>query len=82
MAPLSLPTSVATLLIAAGSLFSLVSAASTTCVDNFSDGDFFQGFEIACGVDYFGGDLAATVTTSFEECIVICKGTEGCIDGT
>ncbi len=59
--------------------------ADVTCVDNASDQAAYTAangdeFTIMCGVDYAGGDLAATNTDTFAECIEACSTTTGCID--
>ncbi|KAK4117946.1 hypothetical protein N657DRAFT_584520, partial [Parathielavia appendiculata] len=56
-----------------------------TCVDNFSDKKTYTSpsgaaFEIACGVDYAGGDMSAQNTASFKECVDLCGITAGCVD--
>jgi len=47
-----------------------------TCVDNKANGTIYDAadggyFEILCGIDYAGGDLAATSETSFSACVSI-----------
>ena len=56
-----------------------------TCVDKASDKTTYTTangavFQILCGYDYAGGDLAATNTDTFEACINACDTTAGCID--
>ena len=53
---------------------------TTTCVHDASDGLAFEGFEIMCGVDYAGGDIAGVNSASFEACILTCKTTATCVD--
>ncbi|KAK4107785.1 hypothetical protein N656DRAFT_676771, partial [Canariomyces notabilis] len=56
-----------------------------TCADNFSDKKTYITpagitFEIACGVDYTGGDMSSQNTNSFAQCIDLCGSTPGCVD--
>ncbi|KAK4124723.1 hypothetical protein N657DRAFT_670636 [Parathielavia appendiculata] len=56
-----------------------------TCVDKKSDKDTYTTstgavFEVQCGIDYVGGDVAATTTATFEDCIDACAATAGCLD--
>jgi hypothetical protein len=37
-------------------------------------------FTIECGLDYAGGDLDATNTATFEECIAACDANQACVD--
>lgn len=37
-------------------------------------------FKITCGKDYYGNDLAATNTKTFEACIETCATTNQCVD--
>jgi len=37
-------------------------------------------FEIQCFKGYFGGDIGAANTQSFEECLEVCGTTSGCVD--
>ncbi|KAK4103933.1 hypothetical protein N658DRAFT_521765 [Parathielavia hyrcaniae] len=64
---------------------SLALAAPLDCTDNLSDGSVYDSaaasYDILCGVDYAGGDVAAqTGIASFEECIELCDATSDCID--
>ncbi|KAK4096022.1 hypothetical protein N658DRAFT_528043 [Parathielavia hyrcaniae] len=76
---------------------SLAGPLDVTCVDKAADqntytaasGAVFQIFcgidyagsdMAACGIDYAGGDVAATSTATFEGCIDACAATSGCID--
>ena len=59
--------------------------ADVTCVDNASNQATYTSsngdeFTIMCGVDYAGGDISATITDTFAECIDACSTTTGCID--
>ncbi len=45
-----------------------------TCVDNKANGTIYDAadggyFQIICGIDYAGGDMAATSETSFSACV-------------
>lgn len=56
-----------------------------TCIDNKSDKATYTTptgavFEVLCGVDYAGDDVAATGTATFEGCIDACAATARCID--
>lgn len=37
-----------------------------------------NSFEIHCGIDYYGGDLALSWESSFQNCITTCQVTAGC----
>ena len=61
------------------------SSTEVTCVDKASDKTVYTTahgtvFQVLCGVDYAGGDIAAKDTDTFEACILACEGTAGCID--
>ncbi|KAH6629129.1 hypothetical protein C7974DRAFT_181793 [Boeremia exigua] len=56
-----------------------------TCVGKASDTATYESstgskFKIVCGKEYWGGDLTATSTTSFKECIETCATTSECVD--
>ncbi len=56
-----------------------------TCVDKASDKTIWTTshgavFQVFCGVDYAGGDIAAQETDTFEACILACEAKDGCID--
>ncbi len=56
-----------------------------TCIDNFSDKKTYTSpdgavFDIACGVDYAGGDMSSRNTNTFKECVDACGSTPGCVD--
>lgn len=57
----------------------------TTCENNRDDGKTYVAsdggvFDIQCGVDYFGGDLSALTTPTFDSCMDTCDATSGCIN--
>lgn len=58
----------------------VLAQVTPSCVDNASEGTTFQGFEISCRVDYYGGDLSNSWLPSFAACIDDCDKTEGCVD--
>jgi hypothetical protein len=65
--------------------FAQVGPANVTCTDNANDqGNYTSStgavFKILCGVDYAGGDLSATTTNTFADCIEACATTSGCVD--
>lgn len=37
-------------------------------------------YDILCGSDYSGGDIGSTEVDTFEECLLACDATSGCID--
>ncbi len=37
-------------------------------------------YQIMCGVDFGGNDIAAITTTSFEDCIAACDENTECVD--
>ncbi|KAG7286321.1 hypothetical protein NEMBOFW57_008630 [Staphylotrichum longicolle] len=56
-----------------------------TCIDNFSDKKTYTSpggtaFDIACGVDYAGGDMSSRNTNTFKECVDACGSTPGCVN--
>ncbi|GAB1319992.1 hypothetical protein MFIFM68171_10202 [Madurella fahalii] len=56
-----------------------------TCVGGASDQSTYTSvsgtvFQILCGIDYAGGDIAGTDKTTFAECIDACATTPGCVD--
>jgi hypothetical protein len=57
---------------------------SLTCVNGKDNSKVHQAskglYNIVCGKEYAGGDLASTSTASFEACIEACAGTDKCID--
>lgn len=59
-------------------------APGVTCDGNLSNGTVYVGahasWDIICAVDYGGGDMASHGVSSFEECIILCDTTAGCID--
>lgn len=63
----------------------LVDAADRlTCDNNKDDGKEFTtenySFDIACGVDYAGGDLRALDTPTFEGCLEACDAEPECVN--
>jgi hypothetical protein len=63
----------------------LIPPPPLSCVSNADDGKLYttasgHTFEIQCFKDYFGGDIGAASTQSFEECLEVCDTTSGCID--
>ena len=64
---------------------SKASLTGLTCIDNFSDKKTYTSaggaaFDIACGVDYAGGDMSSQNTNSFKECVDVCGSTPGCLN--
>ncbi|KAK4102316.1 hypothetical protein N658DRAFT_506504 [Parathielavia hyrcaniae] len=64
---------------------SLAGPADVTCVDKGSDQSTYTAasgaaFQILCGIDYAGTDIAAVQTSTFAGCIEACDSTPGCID--
>lgn len=56
-----------------------------TCDNNKSDGTVYTApsgvqFVIACGTDYFGGDMGSLYAETMEACLNACDATSGCID--
>ena len=55
-----------------------------SCVGNVSHGTIYQSakskFDIICGKDYYGSDLAVASTSSFEACIEACDANAQCVD--
>jgi len=53
-------------------------------VGNASHGTTYQSakskFDIICGKDYYGSDLAFASTSSFEACIEACDSNVQCVD--
>ncbi|KAL2136946.1 hypothetical protein VTI74DRAFT_11128 [Chaetomium olivicolor] len=59
--------------------------ADPTCAGEASHGDVYTAatggqFDIVCGTDYAGGDIAATNTATFAACIDACDANPKCID--
>lgn len=59
--------------------------AEVTCVDKAHDQATYTGpsgavYQIECGIDYGGGDIAAAHSSTFSGCIDHCDATLGCID--
>lgn len=59
--------------------------ADVTCIGKASDQGTYTGasgavYQILCGIDYAGPDIAATHTPTFAGCIDACDSTAGCID--
>lgn len=50
-------------------------SAGSTC----NNGSVYEGFKIACGTDYAGGDLINLQTASIQACIDACASTPGCV---
>jgi hypothetical protein len=64
---------------------SVAFAAPLDCSNNQSNNTVYDtavaSYDILCGVDYAGGDVAAqTGLASFEDCIDLCDETLNCID--
>lgn len=56
-----------------------------SCEDKKSDKQRFVSpsgglYLIECGIDYEGGDLAASVVATFEDCIKACDKNIACVD--
>lgn len=56
-----------------------------SCNGNKSDGSVYTApsgaqFVIACGTDYFGGDMGNLYAETMEVCLDACDHTSGCID--
>lgn len=59
--------------------------ANPTCAGEASHGDVYTAaaggqYDILCGTDYAGGDIAATNTPTFAGCIDACDANPKCID--
>ncbi|KAH0433894.1 kelch domain-containing protein [Colletotrichum camelliae] len=58
--------------------------SQVTCVGNAADGTTYKAtkssFQILCGVDYGGGDIAAAQYDTFEECMKACDVDDRCVD--
>ncbi|KAF2498243.1 hypothetical protein BU16DRAFT_536302 [Lophium mytilinum] len=78
-------TKIAALLAIAPSLIAALPATSTPAALScpVSDGQAYtigaDTYNIQCGTDYYGGDLAISWETSLENCIATCESTTGCI---
>lgn len=62
-----------------------VTKAALSCNGQASDGKIYQSakgsqFKVICGKEYFGGDLAAANTATFEACVETCDTTAKCVD--
>ncbi|KAI8270041.1 Short-chain dehydrogenase TIC 32 [Colletotrichum sp. SAR11_239] len=59
-------------------------ASGVTCASDASNSATYAGvngnFEIVCGVDYAGADIAALQVASFEDCIKACDNDPRCVD--
>lgn len=71
--------------VAAPSTPSTPTPAGLTCANNKDNGTTFTSasgkkYLVYCGWEYFGGDLSATNSDSFEGCMNTCATTAGCID--
>ncbi|KAJ0278132.1 hypothetical protein COL940_007396 [Colletotrichum noveboracense] len=59
-------------------------ASGVTCAGGASNGATYAGangnFEIVCGVDYAGADIAALQVANFEDCIKACDNDARCLD--
>ena len=56
-----------------------------TCEGNASNNTVYKSskggsFLVLCGVDYGGGDMAASSQPTFQQCIDLCDATDGCVD--
>jgi hypothetical protein len=56
-----------------------------TCDNNKDDKKTYNAknggsYTVACGVDYWGGDLSSAQTSTFEACMDTCDTTAGCLD--
>ena len=56
-----------------------------TCVNDASDGKVYTApsgaqFTIACGTDYYGGDMGLVQTETFTQCLDACASATGCVD--
>lgn len=65
----------------------LVERAGTqiNCTNNRDNNGLYEAsngelFQIHCGVDYPGGDLAVTSTSTFAGCVNFCANTNNCVD--
>lgn len=45
-----------------------------------ADGTTYNGFQIYCSTDFYGGDMSSQATDTLEACIDLCASTSGCID--
>lgn len=60
-------------------------SSTLSCVNNKDDGRVYMAqsgakYQIACGIDYYGGDLSFTTVTTLESCIEECDNTASCVD--
>ncbi|OCK78534.1 hypothetical protein K432DRAFT_356620 [Lepidopterella palustris CBS 459.81] len=56
-----------------------------SCVNNAADKTLYTStagvvYDIYCGIDYYGGDLASATVADFASCLDACDATDGCID--
>jgi len=42
-------------------------------------GSTYDGYNVECGTDHYGGDLSAQGVTSFSQCFPICDSLAGCV---
>ena len=60
-------------------------AAALTCEGGASDHTTYSApsgktFQVLCGIDYAGDDMAGVQTNSFSDCIDACDSASGCVD--
>ncbi|KAK1764282.1 kelch domain-containing protein [Phialemonium atrogriseum] len=59
-------------------------ASIITCQGNASNNTVYKSanssFLVLCGVDYGGGDMAASSQPTFRQCMDLCDATQGCVD--
>lgn len=59
-------------------------AATISCSDPRNNNTLFtsakSSFLILCGVDYAGGDIAASQAATFDACIAACDANDACLD--
>ncbi|KAJ9630987.1 hypothetical protein H2203_001515 [Taxawa tesnikishii (nom. ined.)] len=66
-----------------GAVSALTSSSDITCPTN--NGSIYpapngQNYQILCGVDNAGGDMASASVSSFAQCVQTCANTTGCVD--